>query len=229
MEKSRLLVAEDDRSSNFFVKSYFEKKNFNVESCLDGEEAIKLTRKQDFDLAIVDLFLPKFNGITVLRRIKDRVIDCPVIIMTETHCIENDVETFKSGANLIHTKPINFNLLEAQVNSLLKNKVKENFIEIGDIYLNSNLRLCIKNQKEIYLTYNEFKLAYLLFSNKDKIFTRDEILFKVLSESASYGAVDTLVSRLRAKMGEYNKQSVIETVVKSGFRVNQNYWESKNI
>lgn len=223
MEKSKILIAEDDKSSNFFVKRFLENKNFEVLSCIDGEEAIKLSRKQDFDLAIIDLFLPKFNGITVLRRLRDKAGNCPVIMMTDTHSEANEIETYKSGANLIHTKPINYNVLEAQVNSLIKVKQKENFIEIGDIYLNPRIRLCIKGNKEIYLTYNEFNLAYLLFSQKERIFSREEILSRILDDSVGLGAVDTLISRLRAKLGTYNNKGVIETVVKSGFRVSLEY------
>lgn len=223
MDRTRILIAEDDKSSNFFVKRFLENKNFQVESCLDGEEAIRLSRKQEFDLAIIDLFLPKFNGITVLRRLRDKVIDCPVIMMTDTHSEANEIETYKSGANLIHTKPINFNVLEAQVNLLIKPKQKETFIEVGDIYLNPKLRLCIKANKEIYLTYNEFNLAYLLFSNKDKIFSREEILHRVLDDSVTLGAVDTLISRLRSKLGKYKEKGVIDTVIKSGFRVSLDY------
>jgi len=223
MERSRILVAEDDKSSNYFVRRFLENKNFDVHSCLDGEEAIRLSRKQDFDWAIIDLFLPKFNGITVLRRIRDKVVDCPVIIMTDTHSEENEVETYRSGANLIHNKPINYNILEAQIDNLIKTKNKESFVEIGDVYLNPKLRMCIKNHKDIYLTFNEFNLAYLLFSNKDKIFSREEILNKVLNDSVTLGAVDTLISRLRAKLGNYKNKGVIETVVKSGFRVSSEY------
>ncbi len=229
MDRSSILVAEDDKSSNYFVRRFLENKNYDVHSCMDGEEAIRLTRKQDFDLAIIDLFLPKFNGITVLRRIRDKVVDCPVIIMTDTHSEENEIETYKSGANLIHNKPINYKILEAQINNLIKQKSKENFLEIGDIYLNPKHRMCIKNNKEIYLTYNEFNLAYLLFSNKDKIFSREEVLSKVLDDSVTLGAVDTLVSRLRSKLGNYKDKGVIETVIKSGFRVSLEYSQSKNI
>lgn len=225
MEKTKILIAEDDRSLNFLVKSFLENKNFEIQSCIDGEQAIKLSKSQEFDLAIIDLFLPKFNGITVLRRIRDKSQNCPVIMITDSFSEINEIETYKSGANILHKKPINYNILEAQVNSLIKPKEKQIHLEIGDLYINPKLRLCIKDKKEIYLTYNEFNLLYLFASNPGRIFSRDEILSKVLDSSASHGAVDTLVSRLRSKVGTYNNNSVIETVVKSGFRLSIKYYD----
>lgn len=223
MEKIKALIAEEDRSLSFFVKSFLENKNFQIITCSDGEEAIKVSKLKDFDLAIIDLFLPKFNGITVVRRLRDRSAFCPVIMITDGHSEVNEIETYKCGANLLHKKPINYNILEAQVNSLIKTAPKEVCLEFKDLYLNSNARLCIKNNKEIYLTYNEFNLLFLLASNKGRIFSRDEILSRILDRNASYGAVDTLISRTRCKIGDFNNKSIIETVVKSGFRFSSEY------
>lgn len=223
MDKCRILFAEEDKSCSFYIKQFLENKNFIVNTCQDGEQAIKLSRTENFDLAIIDLFLPKFNGLTVLRRIKDKKEDCPVIVITQGYSEINEIETYKNGANIIHAKPINYNVLEAQVNSLIKNKEESCVIEVGDIYLNSKLRLCLKDKREVYLTFNEFNLTHLLFSHRGKVFSREEIISRLLKEDATYGAVDTLISRIRSKLGSNKGKDVIETVVKSGFRVSLDY------
>lgn len=223
MDRSRLLLVEEDSSLKFFVKNFFESRNFIIDICSDGEQAIKISKSNNFDIAIIDTVLPKFNGITVLRRFKERQALCPVIMLSDSSNESTTIESYKSGANLLHSKPINYKVLEVQVNSLVKTNTHSQIIEVADIFISPKARLCIKNNKEIYLTLNEFNLLCLMFFNRDKIFSREEILSKILTENAGLGAVDTLVSRLRCKLGMYKDRSCIETVVKSGFRISSEY------
>lgn len=218
MEKAKILLAEDDRSTHFFIQRFLENKNYSIKSCFDGESAIKTLKQELFDLVLVDLTLPKFNGITVLRKFKDKY-DSPVILLADACTEYDEIESYKSGVSILHKKPINYQILEAQITSLIRQKENSSVLKIGDLYLDPSCRLFLKGKKEIILTFSEFNLLYLFCKHPGRIFSRQEILHKVLDDDDTPGAVDTLISRVRNKLKTYGDENIIETVFKSGFRL----------
>src|SRR5690606_15080737 len=103
--------------------------------------------------------------------------------------------------------------------SLIRQKENSSVLKIGDLYLDPSCRLFLKGKKEIFLTFSEFNLLYLFCKHPGRIFSRQEILHKVLDDDDTPGAVDTLISRVRNKLKTYGDENIIETVFKSGFRL----------
>lgn len=225
---AKIAVVEDDASLAFFLQKFLENKDFKVSIFRDGENAFNSTEKENFNLFIIDIGLPILNGFSLVRKLKETNQQCPIIIVTEQSNTSNEVQTYEIGANIFHKKPINYELLLTQVKNLLKEHLKSQIIETGDLYIEVEKHLVVKNNELVHLTHNEFKLLLLLAKHQCKIFSRDDILEKVLGDQVSIGAVDTLVNRLRNKLGDYKGRSVIETIYKSGFRLSLNYFNNDN-
>ena len=229
INKSVLLV-EDDQNLIFFLEKFLINKGFSVTCIKNGEEAVRSIKKEKFDLYLIDIGLPVFNGFTVVRRLREYVPEKPVIIITDKISEYNEVESFAVGASLFHKKPINYRLLESQIRSLLRDSAIDESINIGDLYVNVAKKIVKKELKPISLTFNEFNLLVLLLKDPGRIFSREQIQNRVLKDEVDItgGAVDTLISRLRKKMGDYKGRSSIETIYKSGFRLNSEYLGSRN-
>lgn len=227
--KSVLLV-EDDSSLIFFLEKFLINKGFSVTCIKNGEEAVKLIKKEKFDLYLVDIGLPVFNGFTVVRRLREYVPEKPVIIVTDKISEYNEVESFAVGASLFHKKPVNYKLLESQIGSLLRNAEADEVINIGDLVVDVTKKIITKESKHINLTFNEFNLLIIFIKDPGRIFSREQVQNRVLRDEVDVtgGAVDTLVSRLRKKLGDYKGRSSIETIYKSGFRLNSEYLVMKN-
>jgi DNA-binding response OmpR family regulator len=139
---------------------------------------------------------------------------------------EQELESFKHGANLFHEKPINFNLLISQIDSLVKLNSNKHSIKLKDLYIDPNKQSISKNNINIELTDKEFLVLHILASNKGNVLTREDILNKTYSgiKENELNSVDTLISRMRKKLGSYKGVPVIETVYGRGFRLNKKYF-----
>ncbi len=222
-------LVEDDLNLIFFMQKFLHNSDFYVTTFKSAETLMNKLNKHSFDLFLLDIGLPNINGLSVLKQIRKFNEKVPVIIITNKGNRDNEIEGFSIGANLFHKKPINFDLLLIQMKNLIKAYAKDQIIELGDLYIDTRRRVIKKDSKFIKLTYSEFNLLILFVKDQCKIFTREDILTKILADKTTdSGAVDTLISRLRKKLGTYKGDSVIETIYKSGFRLSLNYFKRED-
>lgn len=223
----KILIVEDDDNLAYFLRRFLKRNGYDAEKVSNGKEGISKLTLNNYDLLIVDIGLPQMNGFEVLKELRTFNPNLPAIVITDRISRENEVETFEVGANIFHKKPIIYEVLIAQVKSLIKSKQPSNTIRIGDLTIDLTLKRVYKNSKLINLTFNEFRLVLLLISIKGRVFSREEILNQILNlkRDSTSSAVDTLVSRLRKKLGDYNGEPSIETIYKSGYRFNLKYFE----
>lgn len=225
--RERILLVEDDLTLAYFVRKKLEQNGYRVRVVDNGKVGAEQAVNSEYDLIILDVGLPDINGLKILNKLRDRTLKTPVIIVTEGLSDERELESYRRGANLFHAKPIDFPLLEAQVGSLLNAHHIKDSIEIGDIYIEPQKQYLEKDGKNIHLSYKEFKLILNLIEAEGDILSRQDILhltFKGAKESEE-GSVDTLVSRVRKKLGDYKGKPVIETVHSRGFRLNLEYFK----
>jgi len=224
----RILLVEDDANLCFFLQKFLENKGYYIKAFQEGDAALNKAQKDKFDLYLIDIGLPKVNGFTIVNKIREVNNTAPIIIITDKDTIINEIESFNIGANLFHRKPLNYELLLIQIKNLLRDFSFRQVIEIGDLYIDIPRKLVKKEGKDIHLTFNEFNLLLLLVKDQCKVFTRDQILTRVLNgyKDIDNGAVDTLISRLRKKLGTYKGHNVIETIYKSGFRLSLQYFNA---
>lgn len=220
----KILLIDDDLNLTIVLKRFLELKNFNVQVRYDGTSGLQSAKTNRYDLIIIDITLPHINGFSLLEKLRLYGIDTPTIMTSDKYSLDFEIESYKLGTNLFHKKPIEFRLLEVQVKSLIQNNYKEIF-QVGDIKLDLDSRTIYKQNKSIHLTKLEFALFMLFLKSNGKLYSRDEILTKVFysNKECSYSAVDTLISRLRKKLGDLEGENFIETVFKSGYRMNKFY------
>lgn len=217
----KVLVVEDNKT---LLKSVVRelKKHFDVESCEDGEEAIYLTNQNIYDLVVLDLMLPNFSGIEVLKNMRKHGINTPVLILTARESLDDKVNAFKIGANDYLTKPFYMEELIARVYAILRTngKIKQKGgINFKELYLDTNKKTVFIEDNEIELQNKQFNLLEYFLINKGSILLKEQIYDRIwgIDSDATIEIVEVYVSNLRKKLSKYGYDKYIKTKRKVGY------------
>ncbi|MCI6691607.1 MAG: response regulator transcription factor [Clostridium sp.] len=224
MRKTILLI-EDETRIRFLLRDYFLKENFTIIEAADGDEGINYFINNKIDLVILDIMMPKVDGITVLETIR-KVSSVPVILLTAKGQEEDKLFGYEMGADDYMTKPFSPKVLIAKVKALLKRTSEDTYSSLNEydgLTINKLSHEVKINDEIINLSPKEFELLCYLADNEGIALSRDTILDNVwgLDYYGDLRTVDTNIKRLREKLGE--KASYIITVRGSGYR-----FEAKN-
>ena len=217
----KVLLAEDERSLRDIATTYLKRKGFEVDAVSNGDEAIMAVDKNVYDIIILDIMMPKKNGIDVCKYIRKKY-DVPVIFLTALNAEQDIINGYEVGADEYITKPVSMVILEAKVNALIKRYkgllVREGIIRVGELQVEPARRLVMVRDKVITLAPKEYDLLIYFMENKNQILTRDQILNNVWGpEYEGYDrAVDTHIKKLRAALIDSSYH--ITTVIKKGYR-----------
>ena len=219
MQKNILLI-EDETRIRFLLRDYFLKEGFNIIEAADGDEGLNFFISNKIDLVILDIMMPKVDGITVLEMIR-KVSTVPVILLTAKGQEEDKLFGYEMGADDYITKPFSPKILIAKVKALLKRTSVDTFSgsnEYDGLTINKLSHEVKVNNEIINLSPKEFELLSYLSDNEGIALSRDTILDNVwgLDYYGDLRTVDTNIKRLREKLG--NKASYIVTVRGSGYR-----------
>ena len=175
MEKDKILIAEDDSDIRELLTLYLESNNYKVSLASNGEEALAKLESDFFDLAIVDIMMPKMNGYELIKKVRS-FSDIPIII-TSAKSLDNDkILGIDIGADVYITKPFNPLEVVAYVKSLLKKKnVKLSVITIGELILDQEKYILKKQNEEISLTSVEYKILAKMMNNPGQVFTKSQL------------------------------------------------------
>lgn len=227
--KQKILVIEDDRKLSIVLQRELGWWGYEAYGALDGETGYNRILDEDFAVIICDISLPKLNGIEIIKKVRSQSIHVPFITITNFDKEKREQKIFESGANLFHTKPINYDLLKAQLNMLVESAGRKRIVQIADLKLDPNSWSTTIRGKTIKLSKKEFALLYSLMKAPGDVLSRNEIIsqLKLGNYEAEQGTVDTLVSRLRKKLAHFDSAPVVETVYGVGYRLNSNYFVTK--
>lgn len=219
MQKNILLI-EDETRIRFLLRDYFLKEGFNIIEATDGDEGLNYFISNKIDLVILDIMMPKVDGITVLEMIR-KVSTVPVILLTAKGQEEDKLFGYEMGADDYITKPFSPKILIAKVKALLKRTSEDTFSssnEYDGLTINKLSHEVKVNNEVINLSPKEFELLSYLSDNEGIALSRDTILDNVwgLDYYGDLRTVDTNIKRLREKLGD--KASYIVTVRGSGYR-----------
>lgn len=219
MQKNILLI-EDETRIRFLLRDYFLKEGFNIIEAADGDEGLNFFISNKIDLVILDIMMPKVDGITVLEMIR-KVSTVPVILLTAKGQEEDKLFGYEMGADDYITKPFSPKILIAKVKALLKRTSEDAFSGLNEydgLTINKLSHEVKVNNEIINLSPKEFELLSYLSDNEGIALSRDTILDNVwgLDYYGDLRTVDTNIKRLREKLG--NKASYIVTVRGSGYR-----------
>lgn len=220
--KRNVLIIEDDIKIRFLLRDYLKKEDFQVYEASDGDEGLNLFKNNKIDLILLDIMMPKVDGITVLETIRT-VSDIPIILLTAKGQEEDKLFGYEMGADDYVTKPFSPKVLIAKVKAFLKRRsdsINDSSIakDYNGLVINKLSHEVSVNGTVLNLSPKEFELLIYLSENIGIALTRDTILDNVwgIDYYGDLRTVDTNIKRLREKLGE--KSNYIVTVRGSGYK-----------
>lgn len=222
----KILLIEDDTNVCSIVKKGLEEEGFEITVAMDGNSGLNHALNSNFDLIILDIMLPRLQGLEVCTIIRDQKNNVPILLLTALGTAENVAEGLNRGADDYLVKPFKFIELIARINSLLRRSQQQSPEEIkSEVYsflnvtLNNTSKIVMVNQTEISLTSTEFKLLLLLLKAPNKVYSRQEILEQVWGVNFDLGTnvVDVYINYLRKKLDKSGSPKIIHTVVGMGY------------
>ena len=200
----RVLLAEDERSMSRALTAILTKNNYSVDAVFDGEEALRYLRTGDYDAAVMDIMMPKMDGIEVLKRIRKDGNLVPVIMLTAKSQIEDKIEGLDSGANDYLTKPFDTQELLARIRAMTRVSTvqADSVLKYGNISLNRTTCELKGPGGSVKLTGKEYQMLELLMLNPGVLISTERFLDKLwgLDSDADISVVWTFLSYLRKKL-----------------------------
>ena len=222
--KSKLLLIEDEDSLAYTLKTFFEKKNFNVEIVKDGEDALFQAESMKPDVVLLDWMLPNMSGLEICRQIRTAkdIKKTPIIFLTAKGEEEDKLRGLDTGADDYITKPFSQMELLARINALLRRSNPSNLDDELSykklIIMNLKTHRVKRDGKEVKLHPKEFDLLKLFMENPGKVFSRDQLLDKIWGNiNVEPRTVDVHIRRLRKNINVNNTKDLIRTVRSSGY------------
>ncbi len=221
MDKSKILVVDDESRMRKLVRDFLVKNNYEVVEAADGEEALNLFfEKNDIDLVILDVMMPKMDGWQVCREIR-AYSKIPIIMLTAKSDERDELLGFELGVDEYISKPFSPKILVARVEAILRRTgqaAAELIVEAGGIRLDKQAHSVTVEGKPVDLSYKEFELLAYFMENKGIALSREKILNGVWNYDYFGDArtIDTHVKKLRSKMGA--KGELIKTIWGMGYK-----------
>ncbi len=202
----KILIVDDEKLLVKGIKFNLEQDGYEIETAYDGEEALKLARDKSISLIILDLMLPKIDGITVCQKVRE-FSNVPIIMLTAKAEDMDKILGLEYGADDYLTKPFNILELKARIKAILRRSSASSdparsTVSAGDVELDYNLRRIRVGERSIELTSKEFDLCELLVSNPGKVYSRENLLDIIWGYDypGDIRTVDVHVRRLREKI-----------------------------
>jgi DNA-binding response OmpR family regulator len=219
----RLLVAEDDVTLGVFLQRMLAAEHYVVDLVADGEDADRLATKHDYDLLLLDLTLPRLDGLEVLKHVRANNGTVPIIVLTGRGQVEDRVRTLDLGADDYLTKPFEFSELSARIRALLRRGTRsgDTVLRVGDLVMDRASRTVRRGSQPIELTPKEFSLLEYLMRNQGHQVTRAMIVEHVwnLSFDTMTNVVDVYINYLRKKIDIDVGHKMIQTVRGVGYQL----------
>jgi two-component system copper resistance phosphate regulon response regulator CusR len=219
----RILIAEDDTPLASFVKRGLEAEHYAVDTTADGEQARTLASEFDFDLVVLDIGLPRLDGISVLRSLRTRKPSVPILMLTGHTRVEERVQCLDLGADDFLGKPFSFSELSARIRALLRRSrlPSESVLSVEDLKLDRVERRVERAGRRVELTSKEFALLEYMMRNAGRRVTRAMIIEHVwnLSFDTCTNVVDVYVNYLRRKIDDGSALRLIHTIRGVGYEL----------
>lgn len=218
----RILIVEDERPLAEALTQILKKNNYTVDTAKDGEAGLDNALSDIYDLILLDIMLPKMDGISILKNIREEGITTPVILLTAKGEIADRVAGLDSGADDYLPKPFATEELLARIRSVSRRKgeiIKDNTLKFGDIELNPSTLKLSKSSKDIKLILKESELLELLISRKNATSSKELIIEKLwgFDSDVDNNHVEVYISFLRKKLSYLDSEVVITTVRGVGY------------
>ena len=217
----RLLVVEDEKKLNELITKKLEKEYYGVDSCFDGEEAVRYVEGTEYDAIILDIMLPKLDGFEVIKRIRTKKNKVPILLLTARDNIDDKVKGLDYGADDYLVKPFIFEELMARIRVLLRRNSgnADNIITIANLKVDLDAKTVFRDDVLIKLSGREYSILEYLIRNKGKILPRERIEDHIWNYEYEGGTnvIDVYIRYLRKKIDDGYTPKLIHTVRGLGY------------
>ena len=217
----RLLVVEDQKDLNKIITKHLTAEGYSGDSCFDGEEALDYIDMADYDGIILDIMMPKMDGLAVLRQMRAEGNDTPVLFLTARDAVEDRVEGLDTGASDYLIKPFAFEELLARIRAMTRKAsgIQSSTFTAADLVMDTAAHTVSRGGRDIPLSAKEFALLEYLLRNKGKVLSRTMIENNLwnFDYAAGTNALDVYIRYLRKKIDDDFEQKLIHTVRGSGY------------
>ncbi len=219
----RILIVDDDRHLNAIIKRGLTEETYAVDTAFDGEEGEYMAWVNSYDLIILDIMMPKKDGIEVCQSLRANSVNTPILMLTAKDAVEDRVKGLDAGADDYLVKPFAFSELLARIRALLRREgtSKTPELKVGDIVLNTRTREAQRGDRSIELTSKEYTILEYFMRHPNAVITRtmlEEHAWDYDFESMS-NLIDVYIRRLRCKIDSEGEPSMIQTVRGAGYRL----------
>lgn len=222
----RILMAEDQKDLNRIITKRLSAEGYSVDSCFDGEEALSYIEMAEYDGIILDIMMPKRDGLSVLHSLRKKGIGTPVLFLTARDAVEDRVLGLDSGADDYLVKPFAFDELIARIRAMTRKSAgnSSNIFSVADLVMDTASHTVTRGGKEIALSAKEFSLLEYLLRNKGHVLSRTMIENNLWNFDYSGGtnAVDVYIRYLRKKIDDGFEPKLIHTVRGCGYVLKEN-------
>ena len=219
----RLLVAEDDARLADLLDRSLREQGYAVDLCADGDRALYLAAVNEYDALVLDVGLPRCDGLAVSRELRRRGTRVPILMLTARDGIPDRVAGLDAGADDYLTKPFALDELYARLRALLRRlpEVLPSLIRVGDLTVDTRRRTAARAEREIALTSKEYAMLEYLARNADRVVGRAELSEHVWDENHDpmSNAIEVYVNRLRRKVDAGGETPLIHTHRGAGYRL----------
>lgn len=221
----RILIIEDERRLANIVKKGLTEEGFAIDLAFDGEEGKYLAESEEYDLIILDITLPKMDGVTICRQLRKKNIKTPIMMLTARTTLEEKVIGLDSGADDYLTKPFAFLELRSRIHALIRRSKQESspILKIDDLELDPIKHTAQRGGKTISLTPKEFSVLELLLRHKDEVVSRTIIIEHVWDYNfdSMSNVVDVFIASLRRKIDRSKSVKLIHTIHGIGYKISE--------
>ncbi len=219
----RLLIIEDNRRLNDSLRSALREDGYVVDAAFDGVEGEDLAAMTCYDLIILDVMLPKRDGIEVCRSLRDRKVTAPILMLTARDALDDRVLGLDSGADDYLVKPFEIKELRARLRALLRRKSerKGGSLAVADLRIDPAAHYAWRGEEALDLTAKEYALLEYMMRNINRLVTREMIITHLWDDTQTLASnvVDVYIRRLRRKIDDAFPVKLIETVRGAGYRL----------
>ena len=226
----RVLLLEDDLNLCDTIEEALGKESYSVDSCHDGETAMLYALNTDlgYELAIVDRMLPIIDGLTIIKSMRRKGINIPVIIITGMSAVDDRIDGLDGGADDYLVKPFHVRELLARVRALTRRpyEMKEtNILTYADLTFDRVNRLLQKGSQSLTLTAKETELLYSLMRTPETQLTKEQLILRVWGADSNIelGNVENYISFLRKRLKELQSRCEIKTVYGTGYKLERSH------
>lgn len=217
----KVLLVEDEEMLNSITAKYLRAEDMVVDTCLNGEEALETLSHSTYDVVVMDIMMPVMDGITALKKIREREITTPILLLTAKDTVQDKVNGLNAGADDYLAKPFEFEELIARIYALGRRSAGavSNDLVVGPVTINVASRTVKVNGVDVTLTQKEFNLLYFLASNENVVVSRQQILDYVwdYDYAPASNLIDVYIKDLRKKIDASSDDKLIQTVRGVGY------------